>query len=201
MIVLGLTGQSGAGKGVFSEIAKEYHGFAAIDTDKTAREVVCKGQPCLCELVECFSCDILNDDGTLNRQKLAACAFSDEEKHKSLNKITHSYIMQKIEQWVKDCRESGVTCAIIDAPLLFESGADKLCDITVGIIAPYDTRLERILSRDCIDEKNARIRLDSQQKDSFFREKCTHILENDTCREDFEKKVHKFIDEIILTKS
>ena len=61
MIVLGLTGQSGAGKGVFSEIAKGYHGFAAIDTDKTAREVVCKGQPCLCELVECFSCDILTD--------------------------------------------------------------------------------------------------------------------------------------------
>ena len=201
MVILGLTGQSGAGKGVFSDVAKEYDVFAVLDTDKTAREVVCKGQPCLEELVKCFSEEILNEDGTLNRRKLASIAFSDENKHLQLNKITHFYITQKIQEWISDCKKNNVRCAIIDAPLLFESGTDKLCDITLGIICPYETRLERILCRDCIDEKNARLRLDSQPKDSFFREKCTYILENDGCRQDFEKKSRQFIDDVVLSMS
>ena len=199
MLVLGLTGQSGAGKGVFSAVALKNRGFAVIDTDKTAREVVQKGQPCLDELVRCFSEKILHEDGTLNRQKLACIAFSDENKHRQLNKITHFYIMQKIEQWVKECEKQGVKCAVIDAPLLFESGADKLCDITLGIIAPYGTRLERIENRDGIDEKNAVIRLDSQPKDEFFIERCTYILENDGTGSEFEDKAQQFINGNILS--
>ena len=200
MLVLGLTGQSGAGKGVFSAASLKNEGFAVLDTDKTAREVVQKGQPCLEELTRCFSCEILNDDGTLNRRKLATVAFCDEIKHCQLNKITHFYIMQKIEQWVKDCEKQGVKCAIIDAPLLFESGADKLCDMTLGIIAPYEIRLERIMSRDGIDEKNGKIRLDSQPKDEFFLEKCTYILKNDASADEFEKKAQQFINDTLLSR-
>lgn len=200
MLVLGLTGQSGAGKGVFSAVALKNEKIAVLDTDKTAREVVQKGQPCLDELVRCFSDEILNDDGTLNRRKLATVAFCDEIKHCQLNKITHFYIMQKIEQWVKDCEKQGVKCAIIDAPLLFESGADKLCDMTLGIIALYEIRLERIMSRDGIDEKNAKIRLDSQPKDEFFLEKCTHILKNDASADEFEKKAQQFINDTLLSR-
>ena len=200
MLVLGLTGQSGAGKGVFSAASLKNEGFAVLDTDKTAREVVQKGQPCLDELVRCFSDEILNDDGTLNRRKLATVAFCDEIKHCQLNKITHFYIMQKIEQWVKDCEKQGVKCAIIDAPLLFESGADKLCDMTLGIIAPYEIRLERIMSRDGIDEKNGKIRLDSQPKDEFFLEKCTYILKNDASADEFEKKAQQFINDTLLSR-
>ena len=200
MLVLGLTGQSGAGKGVFSAASLKNEGFAVLDTDKTARAVVQKGQPCLEELTRCFSCEILNDDGTLNRRKLATVAFCDEIKHCQLNKITHFYIMQKIEQWVKDCEKQGVKCAIIDAPLLFESGADKLCDMTLGIIAPYEIRLERIMSRDGIDEKNGKIRLDSQPKDEFFLEKCTYILKNDASADEFEKKAQQFINDTLLSR-
>ena len=200
MLVLGLTGQSGAGKGVFSAVALKNQGIAVLDTDKTAREVVQKGQPCLDELARCFSCEILNEDGTLNRQKLACVAFCDEEKHCQLNRITHFYIMEKIEQWVKACENKGVKCAVIDAPLLFESGADKLCDVTLGIIAPYEIRLGRIMSRDGIDEKNARIRLDSQPKDEFFVEKCTYILANDGTAQDFEEKAQQFINGRILSR-
>lgn len=200
MLVLGLTGQSGAGKGVFSAVALKNEKIAVLDTDKTAREVVQKGQPCLEELTRCFSCEILNDDGTLNRRKLASIAFCDESKHCLLNKITHSYIMEKIEQWVKECEMQGKKCAVIDAPLLFESGADKLCDMTLGIIAPYEIRLERIMSRDGIDEKNAKIRLDSQPKDEFFIEKCTHILKNDASADEFEKKAQQFINDTLLSR-
>ncbi len=200
MLVLGLTGQSGAGKGVFSHTASKREGVYVLDTDITARQVVCKGQPCLDELVECFGDEILKADGTLNRRKLAQIAFSDESKHQSLNRITHFHITKKVEEWLGDCREKDAVCAIIDAPLLFESGVNRYCDVTLGIIADYETRLKRVMSRDGIDEENARIRLDSQPKDEFFRQKCTCILENNSSCEDFVVKAEKFIDSCILSK-
>ncbi|MBP3580965.1 MAG: dephospho-CoA kinase [Clostridia bacterium] len=200
MLVLGLTGQSGAGKGVFSHTAGKREGIYVLDTDITARQVVCKGQPCLNELTEFFGKEILEADGTLNRRKLAQIAFSDESKHQSLNRITHFYITKKVEEWLSDCREKAAVCAIIDAPLLFESGIDRLCHMTLGIIADYDIRIKRVMNRDKIDEKNARIRLDSQPDDEFFRQKCTHILENNSSFEDFAAKTEKFIDSCILSK-
>ena len=197
MLTIGLTGQSGAGKGVFSEIFCTYDGVVCIDTDKTARSVVEKGKPCLGKLCECFGDEILLSDGTLDRRKLAAVAFTDKEKHNCLNEITHFYIMKEINAWLSDMEKQGAKVAIIDAPLLFESTADKLCDMTIGIISPKEKRLERIIVRDNIDEKNARIRLDSQPDDSFFEEKCTHILVNDSSVCDFEIKARKFIEEIL----
>lgn len=200
MLTVGLTGQSGAGKGVFSKAVLQIEGVYVLDTDLVARQVVEKGEKCLDELCRCFSCDILNPDGTLNRQKLASMAFTDEEKHSELNRITHFYIMEKTRAWLNECKKKNAVCAIIDAPLLFESKADSLCDVTVGIIAPYDIRLCRIIERDGIDEKNARIRLDSQPDDGFFREKCNYILENTTTEESFAQTVYQFLTEIINSK-
>ena len=196
MFTIGLTGQSGAGKGEFSRIFLEYGKSVCIDTDITARQVVEKGKPCLCELCEHFGTIILDEDGNLDRRKLASIAFSDKEKHSSLNRITHFHIMKEIKEWLSDMEKCGTEIAIIDAPLLFESGADALCDITVGVIAPYDVRLERVMKRDGIDERNARIRLDSQPKDDFFKEKCTYIISNDKGIENLRENVAKLIDVI-----
>lgn len=201
MLVLGLTGQSGAGKGEFSRVIGEYEGVCILDTDKVARQVVCKGQPCLKELADFFGCEILCSDGTLNRKRLAEIAFSDEKKHLELNRITHFHIVQKIKQWLEICVKDNVKCAVIDAPLLFESGVDSLCHITLGIIAPYEQRLERIVRRDGLDEKNARLRLDSQPTDRFFREKCMYTLENNCDLHEFKEKARTFIESIILSKA
>ena len=122
MLIVGLTGQSGAGKGEFSRIFKSFDGVYCLDTDTTAREVVEKGKPCLKELCEYFGNEILESDGTLDRKKLASIAFADEEKHKNLNRITHFYVVEEIKKWLDDVKKEGAKVAIIDAPLLFESG-------------------------------------------------------------------------------
>ena len=193
MLVLGLTGQSGAGKGEVARVFSSFEGVVCLDTDKTAREVAVKGSPCLSELCEYFGSEILLNDGTLDRKKLARIAFGDKEKHAKLNHITHFYIMQRIREWLKQAQKDGVKIAVIDAPLLFESHADELCDVTLAVISPYKTRLTRIMARDSVDEKNARIRLDSQPNDSFFREKCTHVIENDDSLASLIKKSENFI--------
>lgn len=197
MLIVGLTGQSGAGKGEFSRIFKSFDGVYCLDTDTTAREVVEKGKPCLKELCEYFGNEILESDGTLDRKKLASIAFADEEKHKNLNRITHFYVVEEIKKWLDDVKKEGAKVAIIDAPLLFESGADSLCDITVGVLAPYTTRLKRILKRDKIDKKSAKLRLDSQPKDEFFEEKCDYIIANNGSLKNLSIKSESVIKEIL----
>ena len=123
--------------------------------------------------------------------------FSEEEKHEKLNSITHHYIMEEIKKWLYDVEIDGAKVAVIDAPLLFESGADSLCDITVGITAPYATRLKRIMKRDGIDKKSACLRLDSQPKDDFFEEKCDFILANNGSLKSFSTKANLLIGDIL----
>lgn len=199
MLKIGLTGTSGCGKGEFSRIFETYENCFSLDTDKTARKVVEKGSECLEKLVEYFGKEILFDDGSLHRKKLASIAFSDKEKHDKLNQITHFYILKEIEKWISDMDKKGATAAVIDAPLLFESGADKMCDVTVGIIAPYEVRLERIINRDSLDEKNARTRLDSQPSDEFFKSRCSCILENNSDLGAFREESKKLIEHILNT--
>lgn len=200
MLVLGLTGQSGAGKGEVSHSFSSFDGVVCLDTDKTAREVVEKGKPCLTELCEYFGDEILDSDGNLNRKKLAEIAFCDEEKHEKLNKITHFHILEEIKKWLAGAERDGAVLAVIDAPLLFESGANKLCDITVGIVAPYPTRLKRIIKRDGLDKKSAKMRLAAQPKDDFFEEKCDYIIANNGTLRALKEKAQLFICEI-LSKS
>lgn len=197
MLTIGLTGQSGAGKGEFSRILRSFDGVYSLDTDVTAREVVQKGQPCLTALCDYFGDVILNSDGTLDRKKLASIAFTDQDKHKKLNEITHFYIIAEIKKWLCDVEASGATAAIIDAPLLFESKADELCDVTVGVVAPYSTRLKRIMKRDGIDKKNAEIRLKAQPNDDFFEQRCSYIIANNGSLASFQKKALSLIEKIL----
>lgn len=91
MTIFGITGGSGSGKTLASSMFAEL-GIEIIDADAVSREVTNKGSKCLNELVEYFGNEILQTDGTLNRRHLASIAFSDVEKTKMLNTITHKYI-------------------------------------------------------------------------------------------------------------
>ena len=160
MIVIGLTGATGAGKGCFGKTAREKYGFVHIDTDKTAREVVMPGEPCLEDIKAFFGNSVINDDGTLNRKKIGEIVFSDAEKLSFLNKITHHYITDRVNEIIEKARKNKETAVVIDAPLLFESGENELCDLTVGVIAEKKIRKSRIMSRDGISEEMAEKRID-----------------------------------------
>ena len=178
MLIVGLTGPSGAGKARFCAAASEFEGVVSIDTDLIARSVVQKGEPCLKELCEAFGERILNPDGTLDRSALASIAFSDEKKHGELNRITHKYILNDVRALLEKAKKDGVKMCIIDAPLLFESGADRMCDVSVAAVAEYSARLRRIMNRDGISEKQAKTRMDAQPNEEFYRRKCSYVIEN-----------------------
>ena len=181
MKVLGLTGPTGAGKGAVSAIFRESYGIPSIDTDRVYHDLLKPPSACLDELVECFGADILNENGELNRPVLSKIVFSDEtrQKQERLNHITHKYVLNKTREMLKQYAALGLTAAIVDAPLLYESGFDTECDSVIAVLAPRDIRKERIMTRDQLTEERAIARLNMQKPDSFYTDKTPHILIND----------------------
>ena len=193
--IVGLTGPTGAGK---SEAARllTAAGIPVVDADALAREVVAKGHPCLLELSEAFSAAILNADGTLDRKALAAVAFSSKEATARLNAITHPHIFRLAEGCFSALWQEGRTLAALDAPLLFESGMDGMCDGTVAVLAPAAVRQARICERDGITAEQAALRMSAQPDEAFYRERAGTVLYNDGDLAAFHAAVQEWIDRL-----
>lgn len=150
-----------------------------IDADVLARRVVEPGTECLKRLAETFSEDILNDDGSLNRRQLARRAFATPEDTALLNSLTHPYIIGLTNQILMRMEQTHELAAVIDAPLLFESGMDAVCDMTVAVISPAERRLARIMERDGLTEAQARSRMAAQQPETYYTSRAAVVLQND----------------------
>ena len=176
-VIVGLTGQTGAGKSTVSKIFRE-NGFAVIDADLTARKVVEPKTKCLEEIAEIFGSEILNADGTLDRRKLAGIVFSDKSKLEVLNATIYPYITDEILKLINNYSEKGEKFILLDAPTLFESGASDFCDIIISVLADAETRKQRIIKRDGLTPQQAENRMNSQHDDKFFTEHSDYIIKN-----------------------
>ena len=190
--VIGLTGPTGSGKSEVASVWKEM-GATIIDTDKIARIVVEPSSPCLQELVSVFSSEILQPDGSLNRQKLAEKAFSSKEKTEALTNITHPYILNLCRKEIAIQKEKGTAYVIIDAPLLFESKLNTDCDYTVAVIADEKMRKSRIMQRDQLSEKQAENRMRQQHDNHFYSEKADYVLLNNSDLKSLIKNAKEFL--------
>lgn len=177
MFILGLTGPSGAGKSLAAQ-RFVFHGFAHLDADKTARVVVEPGSPCLKELAEVFGKDIIKADGSLDRKKLAQLAFGGG-RVEELNAVTHPYITKEIERELERLEKAGYRFAVLDAPALFESGADKMCDSVMAVTASRELRIKRIMDRDKITFEQAAARVDAQPDESFYKDRSDYVACSD----------------------
>jgi dephospho-CoA kinase len=182
MLVLGLTGPSGSGKGVVGKVFSE-KGIPVLDTDAVYHALIDRPTSCTEELKNAFGDTILSCNGGVDRRRLAAIVFdpADEKKEKLLllNKITHRYVLDTCRAWLKEQERKGCRASVIDAPLLCESGFDKECDRVIAVLAPRQTRLARIMLRDSLTVAAAEERLSSQQADAFYEEKADFLLRND----------------------
>ena len=174
MLVIGVTGQTGAGKGTVCKMLEKY-GLYHIDADKVAHSVYKKGSDVLSALSEAFGEDILNPDGTANRAKIAEKAFSSAEK---LNSIVHPAVTQKIKAIIKEQISLGTKGVLLHAIAVFESGEKRLCDFTFAVIAPEKMRLERIMVRDGIEKNAALRRIRAQKDESFYKNHADIIIKN-----------------------
>lgn len=174
MIKLGLTGPTGAGKTTVAHLL-EQNGIPLVDADAIARTVTEKGSPVLSALADTFGKDILFPDGSLDRRALAAVAFSSKENTEKLNAVTHPAILARIRRALADATGDAV---VLDAPLLFETGLDALCDHTAAIVADEAVRLARITARDGISEEEAKKRMAVQPDTAFYAARADILLYN-----------------------
>lgn len=187
--VIGLTGMSGAGKSTACKAFKA-EGFAVIDCDLICRDIVEKGKPCLYEIAEEFGNSVLNEDGSLDRAETGRMIFSDDEKRELLDGIMYPYVSYIVIKTITGMDKGFV---VLDAPTLFESGIDSVCDVIVSVAAEKEVLLKRIEARDNISREQAENRLASQHEISFFSERSDYLIENNGSSEEFFSKVMKTI--------
>lgn len=179
MIVVGLCGSSGSGKGYVGKKFEKY-GVVSIDTDKVYRDICLLLPSCVNELTDYFGMGILKN-GFVDRSALATIVFEGKnakEDLKCLNEITHKYIKAETEKLIGMYAKEGYKAVLVDAPVLFESGFDKICHVTVCVTAPTDEKIERIIKRDEITEEKAIARISKQLSDENLKSRCTYTIDN-----------------------
>lgn len=185
-MVIGLCGRMGTGKSealnVFASL-----GLNVIDCDDVSRLVCRPGEECLKELVSVFGADIIAGDGSLDRNSLAKKCFLSKGNTEKLNKITHKHILGYVRNWIT---ASTGNC-VVAAPLLFESGFDTECDVTLALTAPFEVMLSRMNGR--FTEEDFRARISKQYDDAFLLEKCDYVIENTGTIQELHDKIVLFL--------
>ena len=201
MVIIGLAGGSGSGKSVVTKIFREL-GFCGIDTDRVYRKLTEKSSECLDALSREFGDDIITERGALDRRRLAERVFlSDDagQKRIRLNEITHKYILDEVRRIIS-AQPKEALGAVVDAPLLFESGFDKECDFLVAVIADKDKRISRILVRDGVSRLEAERRIASQLSDERLCELCDYVIVNNGDGDELRACVLSVAEKILRTE-
>lgn len=190
--IIGLTGTTGSGK---TTVSQEFvrAGFHVINCDIVAKYVVENNDEVLSQLCDRFGADIITN-GVLDRRLLASRAFADNDSTQALNSITLPPIVNEILNEINSCEKDNI---VLDAPTLFESGANKLCTATLGVICDDETRISRIINRDNITKEQALQRISAQKSNDFFKKNCTYIIENNSTVETLVKQTQTVINTIL----
>ncbi len=187
--VIGLAGGIGSGKSTVSRMLRGL-GARIIDTDQISKELMQKGGSLLSDVIDNFGEDMLLEDGNLNRKKMADLIFSDDEKRKLLNDLTHPKIINELKNRlcaIKKMNEYEVI--VVDCALLFEMGLDKLVEQTWLVDVDKDVQISRLMSRDNLSRDEALDRINSQMSLEEKRERSDIKIDNSHSVENTQRQI------------
>lgn len=186
-MILGITGGTGCGKTTLLQLIRQRGGLV-LDCDEIYHQLLISDRGLLEALHQRFPQAF--SDGSFDRKKLGGIVFADAQALEDLNTITHSAVRQEVLRRLEDAPP----LAAIDAIGLFESGLNRLCDLTVAVTAPEEVRVQRLVQRDGISPEYARSRIVAQPSAQWFAQRCDAVLENNGTAEEFRKKSIAFLD-------
>ncbi len=162
MLIVGLTGGVASGKTTVSRVLKE-EGAYILDADQMARELVQPHTPAWKKLVKALGKDILREDGSVHRKKLADKVFTNLRQRKLLNQILHPRIRKEMERRAKEIgQKDPEAVVVIDAALLVELGDHRKMDKLIVVTSTQKKQIERLKERDGISSEEA-LRIFSSQ--------------------------------------
>ena len=189
MKVIGLTGGAGSGKSaVAGMLAKK--GCLYISADRLAREVVERGKPALTEIREAFGLSVITPDGSLDRGRMGEIIFSESDARERLESIIHPRVIVRIKEMIDRVRSEGrYPAAVVEVPLLYESGTEDMMDEVWVVDSTEDTQIRRMMERDGIGEKQARSRLRAQMDPRVRAGMADKVIENNGSLRDLARSV------------
>lgn len=172
--IIGLTGGIGSGKSTVAKyIASK--GIPVYIADDEAR-VIMENEKVIAEIQTVFSENILTNENTLDRVKIASIVFNDPEKLRELNAVVHPKVKKHFVNWLK--RHKNHPFIVKEVAILFETGGDKECDAVILVTAPEEIRLERTIARDNSTVDNVKKRMNNQLPDAEKVKKSTFVINN-----------------------
>lgn len=190
MKIIGLTGGIACGKTTVADMLKEL-GASIIDADAISHELTAPGGEALPGIREAFGRLVFFPDGTLNREVLGALVFSNEAERETLNKVTHPLILNRLKEDIETCRKMGALIVVLDVPLLFEVGAEKLVDLTVCTTSPEEVQIERMRTRSGLGREQAIKRIQSQMPLSEKEARADVVLDTNKPIDELQQEVLK----------
>lgn len=178
MKIIGVTGGVGAGKSeVLGYIAAHWNA-TVVEADEVGYLVMRPGQECYKEIVKLFGTDILKDDQTLDREKIAEIVFEDKEMLKKMNQIVHPAVKEYIRKAIRREQENDTDLFIVEAALLIEDKYDEICDELWYIYADEETRMERLKQNRGYSEEKCRSIFANQLSEEEFSDHCAFEIDN-----------------------
>lgn len=192
---VGLTGGIGSGKSTVARMLGGA-GFAVVDADQVARDIMEPGSPVLEEVAAAFGADLIGDDGALDRGELARRAFATTEDTQCLNAITHPAIRAESERRFAAAEEAGEQAVIYDMPLLVDLGLNQDMDLTVVVDVDKEERIRRLVDKRGLDEADARARMAQQIDDATRLAAADVVIDNNGPLDALEPQVAALIKKI-----
>ena len=184
-MIVGITGGTGCGKTTALEAIRSLGG-TVIDCDAVYHDLLVNDQTLLAAIENRFPGTVTN--GVLDRKALGNIVFTDAAALLALNEITHPAVKAAVLRQLAPCPK----LAAIDAIALFEGGLSDLCDVTVAVTAPTESRINRLMAREGISRQYAEKRIAAQKPNEYFSSLCDYTLENSGTQEAFLAKCLAF---------
>lgn len=192
--VIGITGGTGCGKTTLLQ-ALQKRGALLLDADAIYHELLQNDADLLRAIGDRFPGTVEN--GVLQRKKLGALVFANADALCELNTITHTAILSEMDRRIRAWGQNGGTLAAIDAVALIESGAAKKCRTVIGVTAPREDRIRRLMAREGVTRAYAESRIDAQKPNAWYEAHCDHVLDNSGTIEQFTQKAEQLIQEVL----
>ncbi|WP_301108480.1 dephospho-CoA kinase [Sporosarcina sp.] len=192
-MIIGLTGSIASGKSTVANMLRE-KGYPIVDADVIAREVVEPGSPLLNEIQNVFGDEVIQEDGSLNREKLGSVVFSDETKRRQLNELMHPAIRGEMVRQKEQYVEQGFKTVIMDIPLLFESKLQSYVEKILVVSVTKQLQKERLIARNELSETEADARIASQLDLKIKEQGADAVIHNDGTIEETKRQLIKILE-------